>query len=86
KFKILVVVWQIISAFSSITGVEFPASYSRFLSWISVVNLDIGDLVSVSCVLPVLNFYVRLLVSTLAPLLLMAVLVLTYHMAKRRAG
>ncbi|CAM9737553.1 unnamed protein product, partial [Laminaria digitata] len=86
KLKILVVVWQILTAFSSITGVEFPASYARFLTWISVVNLDIGDLFSASCGLPSLNFYVRLLVSTLAPLLLMAVLVLTYRMAKRRAG
>ena len=86
KFKILVVVWQILAGLSSITGVEFPASYSRFLSWISVVNLDIGDLFSASCVLPSLTFYARLLASTLSPLLLMAVLVLTYRMAKRRAG
>ncbi|CAN0475328.1 unnamed protein product, partial [Laminaria digitata] len=49
KLKILVVVWQILAVFSSITGVEFPASYARFLSWISVVNLDIGSIFSASC-------------------------------------
>ncbi|CAM9313997.1 unnamed protein product, partial [Laminaria digitata] len=72
KLKILLVVWQIPVGFSSITGVEFPASYSQFLTWINVVNLDIGDLFSASCVLPSLNFYLRLLASTLTPLLLAA--------------
>ena len=86
KLKILVVVWQILAVFSSITGVEFPASYARFLSWISVVNLDIGSIFSASCVLPSVNFYTRLLVTTLAPLGLAAELVLTYQTAKARAG
>ncbi|CAN0092645.1 unnamed protein product, partial [Laminaria digitata] len=76
KLKILVVVWQILTVFSSITGVEFPASYSTFLSWINVVNLDIGNIFSASCLLPTANFYVRLLVTTLAPLVLAAGLLL----------
>ena len=86
KLKILVVVWQILAIGSTITGVEFPDSYACFLSWISVVNLDIGNIFSASCLLPSVNFYVRLLVTTLSPLVLAAVLVLTYRMAKRRAG
>ena len=86
KLKILVVVWQILAVFSSITGVEFPATYATFLSWISVVNLDLGSIFSASCVLPVVNFYDTLLLVTLGPLLLAGVLVLTYHMAKRRSG
>ena len=86
KLKILVVVWQILAVFSSITGVEFPASYSRFLAWINVVNLDIGNILSASCVLPSANFYVRLLLTTLAPLVLVVLLSLTYRMAKHRAG
>lgn len=86
KLKVLVVVWQIIAVSSSITGVEFPDSYARFLSWITVVNLDIGSILSALCVLPSVNFYVRLLVSTLSPLVLAAVLVLTYHLAKIKAG
>ena len=86
KLKILVVVWQILTVGSSVTGVEFPASYAWFLSWINVVNLDIGNIFSASCVLPPVNFYVRLLVSTMAPLVMAAVLVLTYHLAKLRAG
>lgn len=85
KLKILVVVWQILASFSGITGVEFPASYATFLSWVSVVNLDIGHTFSATCVLPPLNFYARLLVTTLTPLVLAGVLVLTYRMARRRA-
>ena len=86
KLKILVVVWQILTIFSSISGVQYPVSYSRFLVWINVVNFDMGDIFSASCILPSANFYVRLLLTTLAPLVLAAVLVLTYNMAKRRAG
>ena len=85
KFKILVVVWQIVTLSSSITGIEFPESYSKFLSWVTVVNLDMGSIFSASCILPSVNFYVGLLVSTLAPLLLVALLVLTYQIAKYRA-
>ena len=86
KLKILVVVWQILTVCSSITGVEYPAFYSSFLSWINVVNLDIGNIFAASCILPPINFYARVLVSTLTPLILGAALVLTFHMAKNRAG
>ena len=86
KLKIILVVWQILAVFSSITGVEFPASYSTFLSWIRVVNLDLGNIFSTSCVFPSVNFYVRLLISTLGPLVLIGGLLVTYHMAKRLAG
>ncbi|CAM9638404.1 unnamed protein product, partial [Laminaria digitata] len=86
KLKILVVVWQILTVFSSISGVEYPVSYSRFLLWINVANLNIGDIFSASCIMPSANFYVCLVLTTLAPLVLAAVLVLTYYMAKQRAG
>lgn len=86
KLKILVVVWQILAVFSSITGVEFPDSYTKFLAWIDVVNFDTGRIFSASCVLPSINFYTSLLVTTLTPLALVAVLLSTYHMTKRRAG
>ncbi|CAM9624083.1 unnamed protein product, partial [Laminaria digitata] len=85
KLKILVVVWQILASFPSITGGEFPASYAAFLSWIQVVNLDIGHTFSASCVLPQVNFYVRLVVATLTPMVLAAGLGVTYMMARRRA-
>ena len=86
KLKILVVMWQILTVFPSIAAVDFPPVYSRFLSWIDVVNFDLGNFFSASCVFPGLNFYQRLLVTTLTPLALVGVLVVTYHIAKRRAG
>ena len=71
---------------SSITGVEFPSSYSLFLSWINVLNFDLGYILSASCVLPSVNFYGRLLATTISPFVVAAGLALTYHMAKRWAG
>ena len=86
KLKILVVIWQILTVFPSIASVDFPPVYSRFLSWIDFVNFDFGAIVSASCILPRVSFYSGLLLTTLGPLVLVLVLVLTYHMAKRRAG
>lgn len=86
KLKILVVVWQILTIFSGITDVEFPACYAIFLSWIDFVNLDIGHIFSASCILPRVNFHARLLVTTLVPLVLVVGLLLTYSVAKSRAG
>ena len=85
KIKILVGVWQILAVFSSITGVEFPASYALFLSWINVLNFDLGYIISASCVLPSVNFYHSLLATTLGPFVAAAGLVLTYRVAYRRA-
>ncbi len=86
KLKILVVVWQILTVFPSITGADFPPAYARFLSWIDIVNLDVGSIFSGTCLLPRVSFYERLLLTTLAPLGLAAVLVVTFQLAKRRAG
>ncbi|CAN0047697.1 unnamed protein product, partial [Ectocarpus fasciculatus] len=86
KLKILVVVWQILTVFPSITGAEFPPAYAQFLSIIDFINLDIGSIFAGTCVLPRVSFYQRLLVTTVTPIGLAGVLLLTYTMAKRRAG
>ena len=72
--------------FSSITGVEFPASYSLLLLWINIFNFDLGYILSASCFLPSMNVYQQLLDTTMAPLIMAGGLVLTYHLAKHRAG
>ncbi|CAN0413691.1 unnamed protein product, partial [Discosporangium mesarthrocarpum] len=46
KLKILVVVWQILSEFPSISAVPFPPVYAKFLSAINIINLDLGSIVS----------------------------------------
>ena len=84
KLKILVVVWQILTVFPSIAAVNFPPVYAQFLSWINVINFDLANIFSASCVFPGLNFYERLLVITLAPIALFGVLVVTYLLVKRR--
>lgn len=86
KIKILVGVWQILAVFSSITGVEYPVSYSLFLSWVNVLNFDLGYIASASCALPYVSFYQSLLVITLGPFVVAAGLALTYRTAKRRSG
>ncbi|CAM9941933.1 unnamed protein product, partial [Ectocarpus sp. 12 AP-2014] len=86
KLKILVVVWQILSVFPSITAVDFPPAYARFLSWIDMLSFDLGHVLSASCVFPAMSFYQSLLLTTLGPLGVAMVLVLTYWIAKSRAG
>ncbi len=86
KVKIVVVVWQILTVFPSISSVDFPPFYARFLSAIDFVNFDIGSVFSASCVLPGVSFHHRLLLTTLAPLALALVLVWTYQVAKHRVG
>lgn len=86
KLKILVVVWQILTVFPSIAAVEYPPSYARFLAWIDVVNVDVGQFFSATCLLPAVNHFQRLLAVTLGPLILAGVLLCTYQLARRRAG
>lgn len=72
---------QILTQYADITAVEFPPSFAKFLSWIDVVNLDIGWLFSASCVLPI-DFYGRLLMTTLGPLALGSALACTFLYAR----
>lgn len=55
KVKILVVVWQILTVFPSVSGVDYPGTYSRFLSWMDVVNFDLGTILSASCLVGTVN-------------------------------
>ncbi|CAM9133786.1 unnamed protein product, partial [Laminaria digitata] len=61
----------------------FPEEYEIFLSYLSFVNFDIGVVVSYSCLFSP-NFYGRLLVTTITPLLVLMILSLTYYFTKRR--
>ncbi|CAM9260540.1 unnamed protein product, partial [Laminaria digitata] len=61
----------------------FPEEYEIFLSYLRFVNFDIGIVVSYSCLFSP-NFYGRLLVTTITPLLVLMILGLTYYAAKNR--
>ncbi|CAM9800479.1 unnamed protein product, partial [Phaeothamnion confervicola] len=77
KLKIPVVTFQIITLFASITGAVLPPVYANFLAGLSFVNVDIGLLLSAGCLAPEFDFYGRLLVSTLVPLGVLALVGLT---------
>ncbi|KAG5187583.1 hypothetical protein JKP88DRAFT_307130 [Tribonema minus] len=92
--RIPLVVFQIVTQFVSISGVQFPPIYQAlvqseiasfkkdFLRWLSVVNLGVV-LLPMSCVFAT-DFYTTLLVATLAPLAVVAALAAARRCARRR--
>lgn len=86
KLRVLVVVWQILTMYPTVASVEYPPLYSRFLSWVDFVNLDLGSIFSASCVVPGMGHYDSLLVATLGPFMIALVLTFTYRLALSRAG
>lgn len=63
--------------------VVFPDIYERFLSVLSLVNFDLGIILSVSCILDT-NFYGRLFFATIGPLVVFGALAVTYAVSKAR--
>jgi hypothetical protein len=83
KLRIPVVAFQIVTQFISITGLPLPNIYRRFLSWTDVFNLNLGWLLSLGC-LTHINFYQKLLITTLGPFAVAAALATTYATVRRR--
>jgi hypothetical protein len=81
KLRIPIVVMQLLTQFMSITGTQYPSIYGDYLKWLDIINLDISWFLSVGCVLHV-NFYAKLLVTTLAPLVVAAVILAVYLRAR----
>lgn len=63
----------------------YPDEYKTFLSKLSLVNVDIGSIMSYSCIADS-NFYHRLLLITMIPFVMLAALGGTYTFAKKRNG
>ena len=63
--------------------VVYPDVYENFLSVLNLVNVDLGLIPSISCVVNI-NFYGRLLFATIAPLAVLGALGLTYAVARSR--
>jgi hypothetical protein len=72
KLRIPIVVMQLLTQFIAITGTQYPSIYGDYLKWLDVINLDVSWLLSAGCILRV-SFYVKLLCTTLAPLLVATV-------------
>eukprot|EP00903_Cladosiphon_okamuranus_P009052 g8654.t1 len=83
KLKIPIVVFQILTQYADITTVEFPPAFSKFLSALDAVNLDVGWMLSASCIFTP-SFYGRLLLTTLGPIVLGLGLACTFFVARRR--
>lgn len=64
-------------------GVKYPGAYNDFLAVVDVVNLDLGFILSFACVVDT-NFYDRLLMTTVAPAVVLCLLGCTYLVARRR--
>ncbi|CBJ29835.1 probable extracellular nuclease [Ectocarpus siliculosus] len=84
SFKIIIVVWQILTQFAAAANVTYPRVYQDFLSAIDVINVDLGSMISAGCLWSGIDFHDRLLVSTIAPLLAIGMLASTYLVALRR--
>lgn len=69
--------------FGAIAGNIYPEKYQSFVSILIPINLDIGFMLSASCFVNV-DFYDRLLLATITPLLVLTVMLVTYRVAKKR--
>ncbi|CAN0108913.1 unnamed protein product [Ectocarpus sp. 12 AP-2014] len=83
-FKIIIVVWQILTQFAAAANVTYPRVYQDLLSAIDIINVDLGSMISAGCLWSGVDFHDRLLVSTIGPLLAIGMLALTYLVALRR--
>lgn len=67
--------------FGEVAHVSYPGIYGDFLRAIDIVNFDLGSMISAGCLWSDMNFHDRLLVSTIGPLVVVAILSLTYRVA-----
>ena len=66
--------------FVSVSNVDFPNVYDKFLGSVNFFNFDLSWIVSVGCFLEV-DFHDRLLWTTITPLVIMGLLGVTYVVA-----
>ncbi|CAM9233132.1 unnamed protein product [Scytosiphon promiscuus] len=80
--KIVIVVWQILTQFTSVAHVSYPGVYQRFLDSLEVVNFDLGWILSAGCIFDI-DFHDRLLISTIGPICILLFLLGVYAYAAR---
>lgn len=71
------------SQFASVTNVTFPKVYQRFLDSVDIFNFDLSWIMTTGCFFDV-GFHDRLLLTTMAPLVALILLGVTYFIALRR--
>eukprot|EP00611_Tribonema_gayanum_P017500 TRINITY_DN3019_c0_g1_i1.p1 TRINITY_DN3019_c0_g1~~TRINITY_DN3019_c0_g1_i1.p1 ORF type:complete len:453 (+),score=56.01 TRINITY_DN3019_c0_g1_i1:119-1477(+) len=75
RLRVPIIVLQVLTQYVSITGANLPLAYTQFLERVSLFALDVRWLTSPGCAMNV-NFYGRLLIATLAPLAIIALMFL----------
>lgn len=65
------------------TGVKYPALYDYFISLIDLVNLNLGYILSLACILET-DYHDRLLFATIGPMILLTALAGLYVIARSR--
>jgi hypothetical protein len=78
KIKIIAANIQIVSSADTTFKVHMPMAFSRFSSGMGVVNLNFAALVSFGCSISSYNFFGRLLLATLLPLIIFMMLLIAY--------
>lgn len=71
--------------FDAIAGGVYPEAYNQFVAKLSPINLDVDIIVPYSCLVTT-DFYDRLLVATIGPVLAIVALAASYMVAKKRNG
>ncbi|CAM9117457.1 unnamed protein product [Sphacelaria rigidula] len=82
SIKIIIVAWQILTQFSEVANVTYPDVYQEFLNGLDVLNFDLRWILSTGCIFDV-DFHERLLISTIAPIVGLAILGGTYLVGGR---
>ena len=69
--------------FSGVVNVQYPPAYESLLTALSVVDLNLGSILSLSCVMET-TFYARLILATITPAAVVGALAITCRVAVLR--
>ncbi|CAN0299763.1 unnamed protein product, partial [Pylaiella littoralis] len=83
--KIVIVSWQIVSQFSAVASVTYPDAYEAFVGYIDVIDLDLVWMLSAECWVDT-NFYDTLLITTIVPLVISGLVLISFAIRNRRCG
>lgn len=71
------------SQFIFVAHVTYPDIYQRFLDSLEFLSFDLSWVIAIGCIVKI-DFHDRLLISTIGPVIIMALLGVTYAIAVRR--
>ena len=72
-----------VAQFVSVANIQYPHEYQRFLHGVKLLDVDLGWMLSASCLVDI-DFHDRLLFATIGPIAIIMLLGMTYYIAARR--